>query len=81
MQVKKQQLKPAMEQLTVLKLGKEYDKGIYSHPLIYILCRVHHVKWLDESHAGIKIAERNFNKLRYAYTALLLLLVSHFSCV
>ena len=66
MQVKKQQLKPAMEQLTVLKLGKEYDKGIYSHPLIYVLCRVHHVKWLDESQAGINISQRNINNFRYA---------------
>ena len=28
---KKQQLKPDMEQLTVSKLGKEYDKAIYCH--------------------------------------------------
>ena len=35
--------------------------------LIYLICRVHHVKcWLDESHAGIKIASRNINNLRYA---------------
>ena len=32
MQVKKQQLKPDMEQLTGSKLGKEYDEAVYFHP-------------------------------------------------
>ena len=32
MQVKKQQLEPDMEQQTGSKLGKEYDKAVYSHP-------------------------------------------------
>ena len=32
MQVKKQQLKPDMEQWTDSKLGKEYVKAIYCHP-------------------------------------------------
>ena len=32
MQVKKQQLKPDMEQPTGSKLGKEYVKAIYCHP-------------------------------------------------
>ena len=32
MQVKKQQLEPAMEQQTGSKLGKEYVKAIYCHP-------------------------------------------------
>ena len=38
MQVKKQQLKPDMEQLTGSKLGKEYIKSVYHHSayLIYI---------------------------------------------
>ena len=30
-QVKKQQLKPDMEQWTGSKLGKEYDKAVYCH--------------------------------------------------
>ena len=35
--------------------------------LIYLVCRVHHEKhWLDEAQAGIKIAGRNINNLRYA---------------
>ena len=32
MQVKKQQLKPDMEQWTGTKLGKEYVKAVYCHP-------------------------------------------------
>ena len=31
-QVKKQQLKPVMEQQTGSKLGKEYIKTVYCHP-------------------------------------------------
>ena len=35
--------------------------------LIYFICRVHHVKCrLDEAQAGIKIAWRSINNLRYA---------------
>ena len=35
--------------------------------LIYLLHQVHHAKcWVDESQAGIKIAGRNINNLRYA---------------
>ena len=35
--------------------------------LTYLICRVHHVKCrLDESKAGMKIARRNINNLRYA---------------
>jgi len=33
MQDKKQQLEPDMEQQTSSKLGKEYDKGVYCHPV------------------------------------------------
>ena len=32
MQVKKQKLKPDMEQKTGAKLGKEYIKAVYCHP-------------------------------------------------
>ena len=35
--------------------------------LIKLLCRVHHEKrWTEETQAGIKIAGRNINNLRYA---------------
>ena len=37
MQVKKQQLELDMEQWTVSKLGKEYVKAIYYHP-VYLTC-------------------------------------------
>ena len=37
MQVKKQQLKPDMEQQTGSKLGKEYVKAAYCHP-VYLTC-------------------------------------------
>ena len=33
MQVKKQQLEPDMEQLTGSRLGKEYVKAVYCHPV------------------------------------------------
>ena len=33
MQVKKQQLEPDMEQRTGSKLGKEYNKAVYFHPI------------------------------------------------
>ena len=55
-----------MEQWTGSKLGKEYVKAVYCHPayLTYM-----HIMWntrLDEAQAGIKIAGRNINNLRYA---------------
>ena len=33
MKVKKQQLEPYMEQLPGSKLGKEYEKAVYCHPV------------------------------------------------
>ena len=36
MQVKKQQVNPDMEKLTGSKLGKEYDKAVYYHPVYLI---------------------------------------------
>ena len=52
-----------MEQQTGSKLGKEYIKAAYCHPVYLTLSRVHHEKcW-----AGIKIARRNINNLRYAH--------------
>ena len=35
MQVKKQQLEPDMKHLTGSKLGKEYDKVAYYHPVYF----------------------------------------------
>ena len=68
MQVKKQQLEPDMEQQTGSKLVKEYVKAVYCHPAEYILRKVR----LDEAQAGIKIARRNINNLRYANDTILI---------
>ena len=64
MQVKKQQLELDMEQQTGSKLGKEYVKAVYCHPAYaeYIMRNA----GLEEAQAGIKIAWRNINNLRYA---------------
>ena len=54
-----------MEQQTASKLGKEYIKGVYCHPAyLYAECLMQNAR-LDEAQAGIKIAGRNINNLRY----------------
>ena len=58
-----------MEQQTGSKEGKEYIKAVYCHPgyLTYMQkC------WLEETEAGIKIARRNINNLRYADDTILM---------
>ena len=68
MQVKKQQLEPDMEQWIGSKLGKEYIKAVYCHHA-YLNYNAEHIiqsPVLDIAQAGIKIAERNINNLRYA---------------
>ena len=67
MQIKKQPLEPYMEQLTCSKLGKEYHRAVYCHP-IYLTSAEHIMEnaRLDELQAGIKIARRNINSIRYA---------------
>ena len=66
MQVKKQQLEMDMEQWTGSKLGKEYFKALYCHPvyLTYIEYIMRNAR-LDESQNVIKISGRNINNLRY----------------
>ena len=56
-----------MEQLTCSKLGKEYHRAVYCHP-IYLTSAEHIMEnaRLDELQAGIKIARRNINSIRYA---------------
>ena len=68
MQVKKQPLEPDMEQWTGSKLGKEYIKAVYCKPgyLTYIQSMSLLNAGLDEAQAGIKIARRNINNLRFA---------------
>ena len=68
MQVKKQSLELYMEQSSDSKLGKEYIKGIYCHPDYLFNLDAKYIMWnagLDEAQAGIKIAGRNINNLRY----------------
>ena len=66
MQVRKQQLELDMEQHTGSKQEKEYIKAVYCHPayLIYIEYIMRNAR-MDEAQAGIKIAGRNINNLRY----------------
>ena len=67
MQVKKQQLELDMEQQTGSKEEKEYVKAAYCHPAY--LTYMQSTSWetgLEEAQAGIKIAGRNINNLRYA---------------
>ena len=67
MQVKKQQLEPDIEQQTGSKLGKEYVKAVYCHCLFNLYAEyIMRNARLDEVQAGIKIARRNINNLRYA---------------
>ena len=54
-----------MGQLTGSILGNEYDKAVYYHPAYFYAEYIMRNAGLDESHAGIKIAGRNINNLRY----------------
>ena len=57
-----------MEQQTGSNLGKEYIKAVFCHPA-YLTHMQSNIMWnarLDEAQAGIKIAGRNINNLRYA---------------
>ena len=56
-----------MEKWTGSKLGKEYVKAVYCHPdyLTYVNYITRNAG-LDEAQAGINIAGRNINNLRYA---------------
>ena len=68
MQVKKQQLELNIQQQTGSKSGKEYVEAVISSPCLlnlnaeYVMRNV----GLDEAQAGVKIAGRNINNLRYA---------------
>ena len=68
MQVRKQQLELDMEQQTGSKSGKKYVKAVYYHPvyLTYMQSTSWETLGLEETQAGIKIAGRNINNLRYA---------------
>ena len=56
-----------MEQQTSFKLGKEYVKAVYCHPAYLTYAEyIMRNAGLEEAQAGIKIARRNINNLRYA---------------
>ena len=64
---------PDMGKRTGSKLGKEYVKAVYCHPVYLTYMQSTSCEmpgWmklrLDETQAGIKIAGRNINNLRYA---------------
>ena len=69
MQVKKQQLELEMEFWTDwFKIGKRVGQGCMLSPCLFNLYE-EHIMWrarLEETQAGIKIAGRNINNLRYA---------------
>ena len=64
MQFRKQQLELDIEQQTGSKYEKEYVKTVCCHPAY--LTSMQRNAGLDEAQAGIKIAGRNINNLRYA---------------
>ena len=67
MQVKRQQLEPDMEQWTGSKLGKEYVRAVYCHPAYLTYAEyIMQNAGLEEAQAGVNIAGRNINNLRYA---------------
>ena len=71
MQVKKQQSEPNMEQWTGSKLGMEYKEVCQGYILSLCLFNlaseyIMQNARLDKAPAGIKIAGRNINNLRYA---------------
>ena len=67
-QVKKQQLELDVKQQTGSKSGKEYVQGCILSPHLFNLYAEYIMRntRLDEAKAGIKIAGRNINHLRYA---------------
>ena len=69
MQVKKQKLELDMEQQTGSKSGKEYVKAVYCHSAYLTYMHAEYIMrnaGLEEAQAGIRIAGRNINNLRYA---------------
>ena len=67
MQVRKQQLELDMEQQIVSKYRKEYIKVVYCQGCLFNLYAEYTMPnaRLDEVQAGIRIAGRNVNNLRY----------------
>ena len=73
MHIRKQQLELDIEQWTGSQLGKEYVKAEYCHPAY--LTYMQSTSWETlgwTAQAGIKIAKRNINNLRYAHDTILM---------
>ena len=68
MQVRKQQLELDMEQQTGFLIGKGVHQGCILSPCLFNLYEEYIMRnaGLEETQAGIKIAGRNINNLRYA---------------
>ena len=66
MQVRKQQLELDMEQQTGSKLRKKYIKAAYCNPAYLTYMQSTSWEKLGFIQAGIKMAARNINNLRYA---------------
>ena len=66
MQVRKQWLELDMENR--FEIGKEVHQGCILSPCLFNLCAEYIMRnaGLEEAQAGIKIARRNINNLRYA---------------
>ena len=68
MQVRKQQLELDMEQQTWFQFGKGVRQGCIVSPCLFNLYAEYIMRnaGLDEAQAGVEIARRNINSLRYA---------------
>ena len=67
MEVRKQQLEPDNETTDWFQIGKGVCQGYILSPCLFNL-HAEYIMWnaeLDEAQAGIKIAGRNINNLRY----------------
>jgi len=68
MRVRKQQLELDMEQQTGSKWEKEYVKAVHWRTACFLNLYAEYIMrntGLEEAQAGIKIARRNINNLRY----------------
>ena len=67
MQVRKQQLEPDMEQTDWFQIGKGVRQGCILSPCLFNLVTEYIMRntGLEEAQAGIKIAGKNINNLRY----------------
>ena len=74
MQVRKQWLELDMEHQNWFQIGKEYIKALYLSHCLFNLYAEYIMKnaGLDEAQAGIKIARRNINNLRYPDATILM---------